>query len=255
MICVSLGQAENHLFQVIITSMNKSPDHQPCLLEVITTSVTDAMAAECGGAHRLELISRFDLGGLTPPLELVRTVVASVRIPVRVMLRDKEDFDVKDESERAQLCAQAGQLATTSIDGLVCGFLRDGDLDEDLLARVINSAPNLRVTFHRAFEDLRNPIAAIQRLKRFPQVDRILTSGTGATIAQRIAQLAACEDTAQPEIAILAGGGMDEEMVRQIRQHTRIREFHLGRGVRQPATIDGVVDAVRVREWLGYLEA
>lgn len=230
-------------------------NHKSCLLEAIAASVADAMAAERGGAHRIELISRFDLGGLTPPLELVREVVASVRIPVRVMLRNKEDFEVRDEHERAQLCAMAEQLATTGIDGLVCGFLRDGDIDEDLLARAINSAPNLRVTFHRAFEELRDPIAAISRLKQFPQVDRILTSGTGATIAQRIAQLAACETAAQPEITILAGGGMDEATVRQIRGHTRIREFHVGRGVRRPATIDGVVDAARVREWLGYLEA
>jgi copper homeostasis protein len=235
--------------------MNERTNHPTIFLEVIAGSVTDALAAERGGAHRIELISRFDLGGLTPPLELVREVVSSVRIPVRVMLRDSEDFEVRDESERARLRATARELAATGIDGLVCGFLLDGHVDHHLLARVLASAPNLRVTFHRAFEQLRDPLAAIRQLKTYPQIDRILTGGTGATLAQRIAQLAACEGAARPEIIILAGGGMEATTIRAIRRRTGIREFHVGRGVRRPTTVDGAVDAARVRELLGYLEA
>ncbi|MEN3330776.1 MAG: copper homeostasis protein [Blastocatellia bacterium] len=235
--------------------MNEPTNHPAIFLEVIAASVADALAAERGGAHRIELISRFDLGGLTPPLELVREVVSRVRISVRVMLRHSEDFEVRDESEGAKLCATARDLAANGIDGLVCGFLLDGAVDERLLARVLASAPNLRVTFHRAFEQLRDPLAAIHRLKSYPQIDRILTSGTGATLTQRIAQLAACEAAARPEISILAGGGMEAATIQAIRRQTGIREFHIGRGVRRPATVDGAVDAARVREWLGYLEA
>ena len=58
------------------------------MLEVIACSVTDAIAAAQGGAHRIELISRFDIGGLTPSLGLVRDVIRAVKIPVRVMLRE-----------------------------------------------------------------------------------------------------------------------------------------------------------------------
>jgi copper homeostasis protein len=235
--------------------MSEPTNHPTIFLEVIACSVDDALAAEGGGARRIELISRFDLGGLTPPLELVRQVVKRVSIPVRVMLRESENFDVRGESARARLRATARELAATGIDGLVCGFLRDGDVDHNLLARILDSAPNLRVTFHRAFEQLRNPLAAIQQLKPYPQIDRILTSGAGATLAQRIAQLAACEGAARPEIAILAGGGMDVATVKAIRRQTGIREFHVGRGVRWPATVDGAVDAARVKEWLGYLDA
>ncbi|HKP12290.1 MAG TPA: copper homeostasis protein CutC [Blastocatellia bacterium] len=224
------------------------------LLEIIACSVSDAVAAEGGGAHRIELISRFDRGGLTPPLDLVRDVVSRVRIPVRVMLRESEDFNVHDEGERARLAAKAREMAATGVDGLVCGFLRDGDIDHELLSRVLGSATDLRVTFHRAFEQLRDPLAAIRQLKRYAQVDRILTSGTGSTLARRIAQLAACERMARPEIAMLAGGGMDATTVRAIRRQTPIREFHIGRGVRRPATVDGAVDAALVREWLRRLE-
>lgn len=234
--------------------MREPTNHPVIILEVIACSVADALAAERGGAGRIELISRFDLGGLTPPLELVREVVKRVGIPVRVMLRESVDFEVRDESERARLCATARQLAATGIDGLVCGFLHNDEIDHQLLARVLASAPNLRVTFHRAFEQLRDPLAAIHRLKQYPQIDRILTSGAGATLAERIAQLAACERAARPEIAILAGGRLDAATVKAIRRQTGVREFHAGRGVRQPPTVDGAVDALRVREWLGYLD-
>jgi copper homeostasis protein len=235
--------------------MSDSANQRPPLLEVIACSADDAVAAERGGAHRIELISRFDCGGLTPPLDLVRDVTGYIRIPVRVMLRESEDFEVRNESERAQLARLARELAATGVDGIVCGFLRDGHIDHELFERVLESAPNLRVTFHRAFEQLRDPLAAIAQLKRYAQVDRILTGGTGASVAQRVAQLAACEREAQPEIAILAGGGMDLPTVQAIRRQTSIREFHVGRGVRRPATIDGAVDASLVRQWLGYLEA
>jgi len=234
--------------------MSEPTNHPAIILEVIACSVDDALAAQRGGARRIELISRFDLGGLTPPLELVRDVVRSVSIPVRVMLRESENFDVCDVSERARLCATAREMAETGIDGLVCGFLCDRDIDHKLLACVLDSASNLRVTFHRAFEQLRDPMAAIQRLKPYRQIDRILTSGTGATRAQRIAQLGACERAAGPEMTILAGGGMDAATVKAIRRQTPVREFHVGRGVRRPATVDGAVDAALVKEWLGYLE-
>src|SRR5689334_1914172 len=223
--------------------MSEPTNHPAIFLEIIACSVADALAAERGGARRIELISRFELGGLTPPLELVRDVVSSVRIPVRVMLRESESFEVRGESERARLCATARELAATGVDGMVCGFLNKGDIDHKLLARVLDSAPNLRVTFHRAFEQLRDPLAAIRQLKPYRQIDRILTSGTGTTLAQRIAQLGACERAARPEIAILAGGGMDAATVKAIRRQTPIHEFHIGRGVRQPATVDGAVDA------------
>ena len=69
-------------------------------LEVIACSVEDAVAAERGGADRLELISHYEVGGLTPPLELVQDVLAAVSIPVRVILREDESFFITDEKKK-----------------------------------------------------------------------------------------------------------------------------------------------------------
>lgn len=220
------------------------------MLEVIACSLTDAMAAEQGGANRIELITRFDVGGLTPSLGLVRDVIRHVKIPVRVMLRETPDFNVTDEAEQQRLCELARQLAVLPIDGIVCGFLNGNAIDHDLLRRVLAAAAPLKVTFHRAFEELSDPLSAILELKQYPNIDTILTSGGEGSELEKIACLGVCERFALPEIKILAGGGMTGEMIQKLRLHTNLTDFHLGTFVRVPPTISGQVSAARVREVL-----
>jgi copper homeostasis protein len=223
------------------------------MLEVIACSVTDALAAEQGGADRIELIAQFEVGGLTPSLQLVRQVLRAVNIPVRVMLRESEDFQVSEEAEKLWLCETAQELATFPIDGIVCGFLQGDAIDHDLLSRVLAAAAPLPVTFHRAFEELSDPLAAIRELKQYPNIDTILTSGGKG--ADKIACLAACEEAAKPEITILAGGGMTGEMIRAIRENTDICAFHVGTFVREPVSFDGCVVAEKVRHLISSMLA
>ncbi|HEX4945075.1 MAG TPA: copper homeostasis protein CutC [Blastocatellia bacterium] len=220
------------------------------MLEVIATSISDAIAAEQGGASRIELITRFDVGGLTPSLGLVRDVLQYVKIPVRVMLRESEDFNVTDEGEQQRLCETAKALAVLPIDGIVCGFLKGDAIDHELLARVLAAAQPLQVTFHRAFEELSDPLGSIRELKQYPQIDTILTSGGKGSEPEKIACLGVCERFALPEIKILAGGGMTADMIQKLRLHTHLTHFHLGTFVREPQTISGQVSAARVREVL-----
>lgn len=218
------------------------------LLEVIATSLFDAIAAEQGGANRLELISHFEVGGLTPSLRLVREVLERVRIPVRVMLRESEDFNVTNAAEQERLCQIAQRLAALPLDGIVCGFLNGDAIDHTLLQRVLEKAAPLKVTFHRAFEELSDPLAAIRELKRYPQIDTILTSGGKGSELEKIACLSVCERVAQPAITILAGGGMTAEVAQQIRRFSKITAFHFGTFVREPQAITGHVSVERVRE-------
>lgn len=217
------------------------------MFEVIACSVTDAVAAEQGGADRLELIADFAVGGLTPPFALVREVISAVKIPVRVMLREAENFNVTDEAEKQRLCEAAKKLAALPIAGIVCGFLCGEAIDQALLTSVLAVAPQLKFTFHRAFEELSNPILALSQLKQYPQIDYILTSGGQGSQTQKIQCLKNCELAAQPEIKILAGGGMTDEMIRVIKENTAIRDFHLGTFVREPQEFNGQVDVRRVK--------
>jgi copper homeostasis protein len=224
------------------------------VLEIIVCSVADAIAAEQGGATRLEIISRFDLGGLTPMLALVREISEAVKIPLRVMLRESVSFEINDDEERHRLCLKAREMSEMAVDGMVLGFLRNRQIDADLLERILACAPNLRVTFHRAFEELHDPFASIAALKKYPQVDCILTSGGAADWSQKGTLLAQCAEAASPEISILVGGGVDFQVIELLQKSTDIRAFHLGRAVRVPPELDGRVDAAKVREFARLME-
>ena len=82
------------------------------LLEVIVTSVDEACEAEQGGADRLELVSDFASEGLTPKLSIVERVLRVVSIPVRVMLRENESFEIKDDDELELLKKYAAELGS-----------------------------------------------------------------------------------------------------------------------------------------------
>ncbi len=223
----------------------KEGSAQPYLLEVIACSVNDAVAAERGGAHRLEIISHYEVGGLTPPVELVRQIAEAVNLPLRVMLRETEDFEVRSEREVETLCAAARAFAGLGVEGVVLGFLKDGGIDHELVARVLACAPNVRATFHRAFEELSDPLRAIAELKRHRQIDRILTSGGGDVWEDKRERFAVWQQAAQPEIEIMAGGGTDADVVNLLKP-SGIREFHVGRAVREGNQIDGLVLSERV---------
>lgn len=217
------------------------------VLEVIVGSVSDAIEAQRGGAHRLEIIRDFPRGGLTPSLELVQDILDAVTLKVRVMLREDDGYEVESEAEIERLCAAATSLARLNIDGVVLGFLRGGEIDVHLTERVLSYAPTLRATFHHAFEEAKDQSEAIRSLKQFKQVDRILTSGGTGEWPERIARLSQYAKEASLEIEILAGGGMDKQSIRTICQTTSIREFHVGRAAREPASAIGVVRSELVK--------
>ncbi|MCA1603336.1 MAG: hypothetical protein LC776_17420 [Acidobacteria bacterium] len=220
------------------------------MLEVIACSVSDAIDAQRGGAGRLEIIRDFQRGGLTPPLELVHDILDAVTLPVRVMLREGDSYEVVGEGEREKLCAAATKFSALNVDGLdglVLGFLSKGEIDVQLTERVLSCAPNLSATFHHAFEEAEDPFEAIRVLKRIKQVDRILTSGGSGEWPEKIKRLSRYQEEASPEIEILAGGGIVQQSIRMIYKATGIREFHIGRAAREPASVTGVVRSERVK--------
>jgi copper homeostasis protein len=212
------------------------------LLEVIACSLADAIAAQNGGAGRLEIVRTPESGGLTPAVALVREIVAAVSIPVRVMLRENPGFQVAGEAGTEALCVAARDFSQIGVNGLVIGCLRGTELDLAVIERVFSAAPGLKATFHRAFEELGNHEAAIAALKRLPQFDRILASPA------RVRNLNQLVAWGAPELTLVAGGGLDRAMLQSLLRTSAIREFHFGRAVRPGNDIRQQVDSRRVRE-------
>jgi copper homeostasis protein len=224
------------------------------LLEVIACSVADAIEAEKGGAGRLEIVRDLKRGGLTPPFELVEKIKQAVDLPVRVMLRESDGYEMSGEDEFDRLCLAAERFASLEIDGFVLGFLKDGAVDLERTRRVLACAPNIRATFHHAFEAAKDKLRALNSIKQLPQVDRVLSHGGMDDLESRVQRLGEYERVAAPELIILAGGGMDGDAIFKIARETRIREFHVGRAARAQFNVEGAVQASLVSGLVQKLE-
>ncbi len=208
-----------------------------------------------GGATRLEIIRDFRSGGLTPSEQVVEEILGAVRIPARVMLRERDDSAIAAPQELERLCSHARQLAKYPLDGFVLGFMRAGRVDLETTRAIFQCAPAVHATFHHAFEEASSPVEAISHLKTLPQIDRILTHGGHGPWEERIRRLDEYQRLAQPQMEILAGGGLTLERVTSIREKTHVREFHVGTGVRSPQDSSGTVVSSKVREFSTLLEA
>ena len=218
------------------------------LLEVIVCSVADAVEAERGGAGRLEIVRDLQQGGLTPSMELVREIKQATELPLRVMLRESPGYRTNGPDEIERLCRAAEAFAVLEVDGFVLGFLNDGEVDVQLTQHVLDCAPHIRATFHHAFEDANDKLRALTQIKRLPQVDRILSHGGTDQLASRVQRLASYQHAAAPELTILAGGGIDDKAILEIKRATRIHEFHVGRAARLNFQVDGAVQASLVSD-------
>ena len=216
------------------------------LLEVIAETVEDAREAEQGGAGRIELVRDLSRGGLTPPPALIEAVVRAVSIPVRVMVRETEPFEVVDPDELSRLQAAARGAIDGGAAGLVVGFLRDGAVDVGTVRQVLG-ALSADVTFHRAFDETDRPLEALAAISAEARVDRILTSGGAGDWPARLARLNALRQAAPPHLSILPGAGLDDGALRDLARDG-FAEAHVGRAARVPSGLDGRVRARRVAE-------
>jgi copper homeostasis protein len=217
------------------------------ILEVIVQSVADAREAARGGADRLEIVREISVGGLTPPLSLVRAIANETALPLRVMVRENAGFGATT-SEIEAMRDTAAALAGIGVDGLVVGFTTEsGELGIDALRSILSAAPATRATFHRAFDALADPFAAIDALRDVAQVDRILTSGGNGSDQERCARLRAGTNRADGRLTLVAGGGVTAAMIEVIASTRCVTEVHVGRAARDDVDATSPVRSESVR--------
>jgi copper homeostasis protein len=197
------------------------------IVEACVDSVESALAAERGGAARLELCDALFDGGTTPSAGMIAAVRERVSIPVFVIIRPRGGGFVYSASEldvmRRDIVAARGLGA----DGVVIGPLgADGTVAEEQTRALVHTAGDLSVTFHRAFDFTPEPGAALESLVS-AGVGRVLTSGGAPTALAGVPALAALVRQAGDRLVVMAGGGVKEENVRTIVDGTGVREVHV----------------------------
>src|SRR5690554_1289977 len=147
------------------------------MLEIIATTVEDAVLIERGGAGRIELISALAEGGLIPSYGLMRQVIQTVSIPVNVMIRPHSQGYTYSEADVRCMIEDIKQAESLGANGVVLGVLdREGRIDRGRLIQLLQHCGGLAVTFHRAMDEAADIIAATRLVASAP-IHRVLSSG------------------------------------------------------------------------------
>jgi copper homeostasis protein len=200
------------------------------LLEISIETAEAAVAAERGGAQRIELCSHLRLGGLTPGEELMSIVRESVRAPIFAMIRPRTGDFVNPSDELAQMLCDIAAAQRAGMNGIVLGVLTQAhQVDVERTRELVMAAQPLAVTFHRAFDDVADLDAALDDVIETGAA-RILTSGGAATAPAAVDKLARLVAAAKERVIILPGGGINASNVVQVARQSGAREIHSGLG-------------------------
>ena len=203
-----------------------TPGDTPVLVEAAVETVDAALAAEQAGAARIELCGRLDIGGITPLLSVIESTLSRVRIPVHVMVRPRGGDFIYDEDEISHMAKDVELIRSRRPAGIVTGAIAsNGKLARPHLSRLLAAADGVPVTFHRAFDELLHAHAALEDLIELG-IARVLTSGGGVSALAGAANIAALVRQARDRIIIVAGGGVRAPNVRELLDHTAVREVH-----------------------------
>lgn len=195
-------------------------------LEVCIDSVASALEAEAGGATRLELCDALVEGGLTPSIGKASVTLRSTRLPVHAMIRPRGGDFLYDPEELEVMRADMDELKRVGVHGLVLGVLTaDGQVDEPLLCELVRRAAPLPVTFHRAIDMSRDPVAAVHALIR-AGVARVLTSGGAPTALEGVATLRRMVAASAGRLIVAAAGGVTESNASSLVLATGVAEVH-----------------------------
>src|SRR5712671_7508060 len=202
--------------------------NRKCLLEISVETLEAALAAERGGADRIELCGDLSCGGITPGDDLVRTVHEQVRIPIFVMIRPRAGDFVYSTAEFAEMKRSIASTKESGVEGVVLGILtKDHRVDAERTRELVELAKPLRETFHRAFDeasDLRQALGEVIKTG----AHRILTSGGARSTPEGAAILAELVAAAADRVVIVPGAGINAANVLQVARQTGAHEFHSG---------------------------
>jgi len=202
------------------------------ILEVAANSVASALAAEAGGAARVELCSALEVGGLTPSHATIATAMERLHIPVQVLIRPRAGDFVYDDLECEVMRRDIETCKVLGCAGVVIGVLTAaGDLDMPRCRGLMDAARGTSVTFHRAFDFVRDPEHTLEAIIALG-CDRLLTSGQGADALAGAPLIRRLVEQARGRITIMPGGGIDARNIAAIAQATGAHEFHASAKVR-----------------------
>lgn len=210
------------------------PNH--FVLEICVESVDHAVAAERGGAHRIELCSDLSSGGITPSAGLMQTARRHVHVPIHALIRPRAGDFCYSDHEFEIMRNDIHAAKHFGINGVVLGILHNnGRVDVERTKTLVELARPLPVTFHRAFDASGNLETLLEDVIQ-TGASRILTSGGKPRATDALATLARLAQAASGRILLMPCGGINSKNVVRIVRTTFAHEFHTSVGTSHPGS-------------------
>lgn len=196
-------------------------------VEICVDSPEGALAAERGGADRVELCDNLLEGGTTPSAGAIKVARRRIKIGLHVIVRPRGGDFLYSDSEIEVMREDILLAKELGADGVVIGCLTpEGEIDRSVTGELMGLARPLNVTFHRAFDMCRDAHTGLEELIALG-VGRILTSGQEATCLEGIELIAALQRQAAGRIIVMPGGGITPRNVQRVVAATGVSEVHL----------------------------
>lgn len=196
------------------------------ILEIAANSIASALAAQDGGAGRVELCTALELDGLTPSHAQIALTRERLRIPLYVLIRPRAGDFLYSDLECETMLRDIETSAALGCDGVVLGMLdADGRVDAARCRALIAAAGKLGVTFHRAFDLSRDPAQALEDIVALG-CERILTSGMQASAWEGAALIRDLVVQAAGRLVVMPGAGVTAQNIAALAAVTGAHEFH-----------------------------
>jgi len=199
---------------------------KPFLFELCAESLQAAIAADRGGANRIELCERLDIGGVTPAEQLTTNTLHALSIPVHVLIRPRGGDFVYSGAEYDLMKQEVLWVKRAGAAGVALGVLHaDSSIDVARSRELAELARPMKVTFHRAFDRAPNLAEALEAVIR-SGADCLLTSGGAPDVLAGAQQLKILVTQAGNRIRIMAGGGLKLASLVEVLERTGLCCLH-----------------------------
>ena len=195
-------------------------------IEICANSVTSALAAQEGGAYRVELCDNLKEGGTTPSFAQIALARKYLNIKLYPIIRPRGGDFLYNDLEFEAMKIDIKQCHTLGCDGVVFGILtKNGEIDKERCLELKHTAGNMGTTFHRAFDRCKDPFQALEDIIELG-FERILTSGMENNAVKGASLIAKLIEQANGRISIMPGAGIRPDNLNKLIQLTKATEYH-----------------------------
>lgn len=194
--------------------------------EACAEGYEQAKKAEKLGADRIELCDNLSQGGATPSYGTIEYASEHLDTVINVIIRPRSGDFIYSEAEFQIMKKDVKACKDLGVNGVVFGILtEEAEIDYGRTKELIAEAHPLSVTFHMAFDEIKDKYKAIDILSELG-ADRILTKGGKGSALQNLHMIRELITYANDRIIILPGGGIHESNAEAVIKETKAAELH-----------------------------